>query len=327
MPFDTFIGNRKIVERLRTKLREERFPHGLIFSGPEGIGKRTCALMVAKALNCADLGPEDFCGLCPQCRKIDAGTHPDVSFITIEEEASEIKIAQIRESLRNLEFRPLEGKSKIFIIDPASAMKDAPANALLKGLEEPPDDSYWILLTVNVQELIVTIRSRCQAYHFMPLTRDEIRSCGVTDELLIRWAQGSVGRARSLDGASLKAMREPVVEFLEAAATADESRFRDMLGRSSEFGKPKTEFRDRVGILGVILSDLVYLEAGAGDKIVNIDIAKRLEKLAAQLGAERLIALAENLRLIEGSLKSYLNPQMLTDAFALTANRTAEKFE
>jgi DNA polymerase-3 subunit delta' len=327
MGFDTFIGNRKVVDRLKVKLREERFPHGLIFSGPEGIGKRTAALMTAKALNCADLGPADFCGLCAQCRKIDAGTHPDIQFITIEEEASEIKIAQIRESLRTLEFRPLEGKSKVFIIDPANAMKDSAANALLKGLEEPPEDSYWILLAVNVNELILTIRSRCQAYQFMPLTRDEIRRCGVTDELVIRWSQGSVGRARSLDAESLRAQREPVLELLETAAGADESRFRDMLARSAELGKPRNEFRDRVTALGVLLADLVYLDSGAGENVVNVDILKRLEKLAARLGTERLVALADHLRLIESSLKSYLNPQMLTDVFALTASPAAEKFE
>jgi DNA polymerase-3 subunit delta' len=226
-----------------------------------------------------------------------------------------------------LGFRPLEGKSKVFIIDPASAMKDSAANALLKGLEEPPEDSYWILLTTNVQELIITIRSRCQVYHFMPLTRDEIRRCGVADELLVRWSQGSVGRARSLDSATLKAQREPVLDLLETAANADEARFRDMLARSAEIGRAKTEFRERVGILGVILADLLYLEAGAADNVVNVDITPRLEKLATQLGTARLLALADHLRLIESSLKSYLNAQMLTDVFALTASRAAEKFE
>ncbi|HEX4996584.1 MAG TPA: DNA polymerase III subunit, partial [Terriglobia bacterium] len=242
MPFDQFIGNRRIVDRLRTKLTEGRFPHGLIFSGPDGIGKRAFAIMVAKALNCSSLGPADFCDQCAQCHKIANGTHPDVQVITVEEDASENKIAQIRESLRALDFKPLEGKNRVFIVDPANAMKDAPANALLKGLEEPPEDSFWILLTVNAQELLITIRSRCQVYHFAPLNRDEIRACGVTDELIVRWSGGSVGRARSLDADSLRAQREPVLEFLETAAAADPTRFRDMLARSAEIGRPKNEF-------------------------------------------------------------------------------------
>src|SRR5262245_45514449 len=108
MPFSAFIGNRRVIERLRTKLREDRFPHGLIFSGPEGIGKRTCALMVAKALNCLNGGPEDFCDACSQCHKIDAATHPDVIRIEVEDDASEIKIAQIRQALQMLDLKPFE---------------------------------------------------------------------------------------------------------------------------------------------------------------------------------------------------------------------------
>src|SRR5215510_11089175 len=97
MRFDSFIGNQRTIERLRVKLREGRFPHGLIFSGPEGVGKHTCALMVAKALNCAESEPGDFCDACTSCRKITSGTHPDVMTIAVEDDATQIKIAQVRQ--------------------------------------------------------------------------------------------------------------------------------------------------------------------------------------------------------------------------------------
>src|SRR4249920_2764026 len=96
MGFDSFIGNRKVLERLTRKLRQGRFPHGLIFSGPEGLGKHTLALMIAKALNCMKADPEDFCDECTSCRKINAGSHPDVMTLAVEEEATQIKIAQVR---------------------------------------------------------------------------------------------------------------------------------------------------------------------------------------------------------------------------------------
>src|SRR3972149_7454124 len=116
MKFDAFVGNSKVVERLRGKLRENRFPHGLIFSGPAGVGKHTCAAMVAKALNCLESGPSDFCDRCSSCRKIDGGTHPDVMTVSVEEEATRIKIAQARRVLEMLDLRPLEGRNKGFII-------------------------------------------------------------------------------------------------------------------------------------------------------------------------------------------------------------------
>jgi len=160
MRFESFIGNRKIIERLRRKLREGRFPHGLIFSGPEGVGKHTCALMLAKALNCTNAEPGDFCDTCPNCRKIDSGTHPDLVMVSLEDDATQIKIEQIRHVLGLLELHPLEGRNKIFIIDPANLVNTGAANALLKGLEEPPENSFFILITVNVHELILTVRSR-----------------------------------------------------------------------------------------------------------------------------------------------------------------------
>src|SRR5215813_14708773 len=211
MQFDSFIGNQKIIERLRRKLREDRFPHGLIFSGPEGVGKHTCALMLAKALNCREAPPGEFCNTCPSCRKIDSGTHPDVITIAVEEDATQIKIAQVRRLLTLLELQPLEGRNKVFIIDPADSLNLESANALLKGLEEPPENSFFMLITVNVHELLLTVRSRCQVYNFTPLTIAEVRQHGIDDELTIRWSQGSIGRARAMDSSRLKSDRETML--------------------------------------------------------------------------------------------------------------------
>src|SRR5262247_2936210 len=272
MQFDSFIGNQKIIERLRTKLREDRFPHGLIFSGPEGVGKHTCALMLAKALNCRNAQAGDFCNVCTSCRKIDSGVHPDVQLITVEEDATQIKIAQIRQLLTMLELQPLEGRNKVFIIDPAELLNAEAANALLKGLEEPPENSFFILITVNVQEMLLTVRSRCQVYHFTPLTLEEIRRHGVTDELTIRWSQGSIGRARALDVTRLKAEREIMLDFLETVVNAKEEQFQDLLAVSAEFGKAKQDFESRVEVLAVLIADLLYFSEGTPQKVVNVDL-------------------------------------------------------
>jgi DNA polymerase III delta' subunit len=325
MPFDAFIGNSRVIERLRTKLRQDRFPHGLIFSGPEGIGKHTCALMVAKALNCTEKGPDDFCDICAQCHKINARTHPDVLQIGIDEDASEIKIAQIRQVLHMLDFQPLEGRNKVFIIDPANMMKPAAANALLKGLEEPPDHSVLILTSTNVHELMLTVRSRCQTYHFTPVAIEELRRMGDADELIIRWARGSVGLLRTLDADALKLQRDVILSFLETASGAGESEFRGLLAASGDFSRSKHEFGSHLVVLSVLLGDLLYLSENTPESVVNIDIRERLEALTKKMPPERLIGLSEFLRLMENSLKNYVNRQMLTDVLALTANDTVAK--
>jgi len=328
MQFDSFIGNQKIIERLRRKLREDRFPHGLIFSGPEGVGKHTCALMLAKALNCRNAQAGDFCNVCASCRKIGSGVHPDVQLITVEEDATQIKIAQIRQLLTVLDLQPLEGRNKVFIIDPAELLNAEAANALLKGLEEPPESSFFVLITVNVQEMLLTVRSRCQVYHFSPLTLDEIRRHGITDELTIRWSQGSIGRARVLDIARLKSEREIMMDFLETVIHAKEDQFQDLLGVSAEIGRAKQDFESRLEILAVLIADVLYVTEGAPQKVVNVDMRERLQKLAAQVSVERILHMADFLGFIESSLKSNVNRQMLTDVLAITGNATtAERLE
>jgi DNA polymerase III subunit delta' len=322
MQFDSFIGNRKTIDRLRNKLRQGRFPHGLIFSGPSGVGKHTCAVMLAKALNCTEARPGDFCDACTSCRKIEAGTHPDVTTITLEEDATQIKIAQIRQVLGMLDLKPLEGRNKIFIIDPADALNDEAANALLKGLEEPPENSYFFLITINVQELLFTVRSRCQVYNFTPLTLSEIRLHGITDELTVRWSQGSIGRARALDITRVKSEREVVLDFLETVITSKEEQFQDLLGVSAELGRAKQEFDNRMEILAVLLADLLYTHEGVPEKIVNVDLRDRLQNLVDRVPIERLLKMADFLRFIESSLKTHVNRQMLMDVLALTANET-----
>src|SRR5437867_2621591 len=270
--FDSFIGNRKIIERLQTKLRAGRFPHALIFSGPEGVGKHTCATMIAKALNCTKAAPGDFCGECSSCRKIDSGTHPDVMTISVEEDAAQIKIGQVRQMLRILDLEPLEGRSKVFIIDPADLLNPEASNALLKGLEEPPQNSVFILVTANFRELLLTVRSRSQLYNFTPLTAEEMRRSGVSDELVVRWSQGSIGRALSTDRTQLESERALVLDFLETAVSAGEDQFQQLLTLSADFGRPKQDFEHRMMILSVIIADVLYLKEDLPARVINIDV-------------------------------------------------------
>jgi len=334
MGFETFIGNRRNIERLQSKLQQDRFPHGLLFSGPEGIGKRTAALMVARALNCTatDIAAGDYCGACAQCHKIDAGTHPDVIQIGLEEDASEIKIAQIREATRMLDFRPLEGRNKVFIIDPANQLNPSASNALLKGLEEPPDNSYFVLLTNNLHGTLPTIRSRCQSYAFTPLTLDELRTFaeghgthGSVDEWTLRWSRGSIGTLRTLDAASLRMQRALIVDFIETAILANEEQFKDLIAVSKDVAASKQDFGSHLEMISVVLADLFYLKEGNSEHIINVDMRERLDNLANRVSTPTLIRLAEFLGVMESSMKTHVNRPMLTEVLALTGNHALEK--
>ena len=313
-----FFGNSGVIALLDEKLRSGRLPHALAFAGPEGVGKRTCALRIAQALNCIR-GDGVACVSCPQCRKVAAHTHPDVIVVELEDDARQIKIEQVRRLRSRLELQPMEGAVTVFLIDPASRMGPGAANALLKALEEPPEGTYIILIATNIYELPITIRSRCQIYRFAPLTLAEIRRAGVEDELLARWCQGSGGRALGHDVDDLRAGRDAALEFLTVAVSATADDVAGLLAASGELSRSKEDYGDHIRLLGVLISDLVHVQAGVTGRVVNIDIETQLRDIADRMDLERLIQIADVLRFIESNMKSYLNRQMMTDVLALAS--------
>lgn len=317
-----FHGNRHLVRRLERKVAEGRLPHGLLFAGPEGIGKRTFALRLAQALNCSRSEPQGAaCGVCGSCRRIRSGIHPDVTMVTLLDDASLIKIEQVREVRSQLELGALEGRARVFLVDPAERMSPGAANALLKALEEPPDATHFILITTNPHAMLVTIRSRCQVYHFAPLGRDEVRASGVEDELVVRWSRGSVGRALSTDPDRLRALRDQLLDFVETAVTASEEELAVLPGASAELARSKDEYRETIRAIGVLVSDLLYVRQGAEERIVNIDQADRIRRIAAGVDLARIAQIGDCIRFIESALRNYVNRQMLSDALVLTLNR------
>ncbi|HLN83546.1 MAG TPA: DNA polymerase III subunit delta', partial [Candidatus Binatia bacterium] len=131
MSFAEVIGHTKQLAILRSALSAERLHHAYLFVGPDGIGKRTAAIAVAKAIHCEE-SIEDFCGICVNCARISDGNHPDVRLIQPLPDKKEISIQQIREIERELNFRSFSGKRKIAVIDPATLMNLSAQNALLK---------------------------------------------------------------------------------------------------------------------------------------------------------------------------------------------------
>ena len=318
------IGNRSIVERLEAKLQSGRLAHALIFSGPEGVGKHTCAVWIAQALNCTAPGPTP-CLECGPCRRIGDGTFTDVTTVTVEPEASQIKISQIRDLRSLLALEPLEGRATVTIIDPADAMTPGGANALLKSLEEPPSTSYFFLITAKPQELLPTIRSRSQTYHFAPLTLEELRRSGVTDELTLRWAQGSIGRALKAEPASLRQGRDEMLAFLERALMDDRPTLGALIGTGGKLGRDKEDYQDRLRMLALLVRDILLFKEGFRDRLINIDVRDRIERQAELVDIDRLLNIYEGLKFIDLNLKYHLNRDLMTDSLVLAMRPRSPK--
>jgi DNA polymerase III subunit delta' len=209
MPFSAFHGNQQTITRLREMLANDRFPHAVIFAGPEGAGKYTLAQMVAKAMNCLDPrmteGLPDSCNTCANCTRIAQAddlaacfaeaveareglretdkkdtrifvqTHPEVLVIPPDPPQMLIKIGQVRHVIETIYYKPTEARRRVYIFTDSAFMKEA-ANSLLKILEEPPEFATLFLLTPNPGELLTTIRSRCVTFTLGALPTEEIES-------------------------------------------------------------------------------------------------------------------------------------------------------
>ncbi len=173
MALKDVIGQESAVKILKSAVLKRKAASAYLFHGPSGIGKRLAAVNFAKALNCtAAEGDGDACGRCPSCRRIEGGTHPDV--MEVRPEKGVIRIDEIRNLEEALSLSAYEGSFKVAIVDEAHLMKIEAANAFLKCLEEPPAGSVIILVSSASERLPDTIRSRCQAIGFKPLSGKEM---------------------------------------------------------------------------------------------------------------------------------------------------------
>src|ERR1700694_145587 len=169
--FDDLVGQQHVTETLGNAIKNDRVAHAYIFSGARGVGKTTAARILAKALNCVHGPTATPCGECDSCREIAAGTSLDVIEI---DAASNRGIDQIRELREMVRYAPASSRSKVVILDEAHMLTGEASNALLKTLEEPPDRVIFVMATTQPEDLVDTIRSRSQHFHFRALTFAEI---------------------------------------------------------------------------------------------------------------------------------------------------------
>src|SRR4030095_11642506 len=168
MAFAEVVGHDRVRDLLGRALSRDRLPPALLFAGPRGVGKRTLAMAVARALICPEGAARgDACARCPACHRTGRGLHPDL--FVAEPEGATLKIKRIRELVREIDGLPFEAPARAFVIDDAHTMTEQAQNALLKSLEEPPASSHVFLVTPSPQTLLPTIRSRAQPVRLGPL--------------------------------------------------------------------------------------------------------------------------------------------------------------
>jgi len=343
MRFSEIVGQERAVLTLRETLRSGRIPNAYLFEGPWGVGKTRTALALAAALVCRT-GSDEACGVCDACVRVARFQHPDVRFLfpvmtdaddpesigeTLSEvagdphyvftyeKASSIRIGITRDILRELSFRPYEGRRRVIVLRDADRMREDQYSAMLKSLEEPGASTLWVLTTSRAHRLPPTIRSRCLKVRFRALTEAEIASyleerVGVGSSaarLLAALASGSLARALTMRGENVAGLRDDAFRALGAANSGDPAR---ILGAASEAASwsNREKMRRTLEFQFLLLRDLLRLKHGAGEEmLVNRDRVADLRKVAAGIEVREIRRRAALLEEVGRAIDSNVTPE------------------
>lgn len=348
---DRLTGNGRVKKLLKRILEARRIPGALLFAGEDGIGKKLFALEIARALNCRSPQGVEGCGQCPACVRIGKFNfpasndsddwkgiiwtdHPDVGMVVAPKRV--LLVEQMRLIEREANYRPYEGKARVFLIDDAEKLNDSSANALLKVLEEPPHTSHIVLLSSRPDMLLPTIRSRCQMIRFSPVSPDEIEVHLLENKIArasearirARVARGSFGRAISGEFDDYVKQREAMLTVLEALAASND---RIQLLRSAEeinAAPLKDEYEQRLDILETLIRDAWILSLrGPDDSIVNVDLLPQLKKISAHLESRRPAGWISQIEEMREQLIVNINRKAATDSLFLTMAAAAPPLE
>jgi DNA polymerase III subunit delta' len=311
-----------------------RVPHALLFTGIDGVGKRTAAVRLAMASNCMGYlsmkrpnemagNPDNFCGYpcgqCGPCLRIAAGTHPDIALIQPESEV--IKIAQIRNLCRILSMKPFEGQMRVAILIDAHLMNHSAGNALLKILEEPPDQTLLILTARQASDLLPTIVSRCQHIRFNPVSRTALSEALIqhhgfdADEAstVAALAGGSFSRALAMINSVWMSQRDWLITELGRLSS---SPLHVVLALSEKLSKNRDALKDVFEVMGCWFRDLLIVSCDPA-KVINQDRLALVREVAGRYTANELIHCINAIKTAQTHVEARTNVRLSMDHLLL----------
>ncbi len=318
-------GQDRVIDALKRSIAANRVAHAYLFEGPGGSGRRTTALALIQALFCHQPAAGDACGGCSSCRKLESGNHPDLHLLAPLPDKRDISIEQVRELQQSLYLRPFEANRKACLIEPAERMNEKSANALLKTLEEPPGHAIIILLTLQADQLLATIRSRCQHLRFSHLDDDLVAALLIQQGMdakkaavLAPLAEGSMEQAAALDAETDSEQRRLLLTVLSQATAG---RIATVFDRAEELAGGRDETLALFHLLISLLRDMLCINSSAQSGIVNRFLLGELTSEAARFTPDASIKCLERALEIRQAIQGNANPKLAFEQFLLGYDR------
>lgn len=322
MSLSDVLEQKKIADFLINVIEYGRVPHAYIFAGPKGAGKKNMALQFAKALNCEE-GQNDACDKCSNCLKIEHNNHPSV--IHIKPTGKTIKIDQIRQLQKSLNFLTYGVKYKILIIEHADLLTKQAANSLLKFLEEPKANIVAILMVENQYQLLSTIRSRCQIINFpetdLEILKNTCVNSGIkeSDLLIASYIAENMSEVTNLalsegfvqmKNLMIQWNKEIITRKYQALLTIN-----DRILKTEYINDNIFQFLD---LLIIWYRDLLNIKLDRTDFIVYKDFQKELYSQAGKISESQIINQIEEIISTKNKLKYNTNSQLSLEHLVLS---------
>jgi DNA polymerase III subunit delta' len=312
----------RVVKTLKNCIKKQRLAHAYIFEGAHGTGKMRVANTLAKTFMCVNPVDGDPCEICPNCKRITSGNHPDVHII--QPDGQSIKIDQIRGLQKEFAYSGMESSKKVYIIDHADKMTVQAANSLLKFLEEPGSDTVAVLLTEQVHHLLDTIRSRAQAISFSPLQTERLMDKLLEEEI----PKPIAALAASLTSDYAEALeicreewfaqaRAKVIQLTEELRQRPDYLLVVLQDQYLSFFKEKEQLRLALNLLLIWYRDLLSIHLSMAEKVVFFDQLQALEQQALQTSQKKTGEALQAILTAQARLRDNVSPLMVMEQLVL----------
>ena len=311
---------------LKQIIQHRKIPNALLFAGPSGAGKIEAAYGFAMALNCKVEDGTPPCGSCPPCKKIKARMHPDMIHFGVPDAKKNITISQIRDMGSKIVSLPNEANHRMVLIDQAHKMNIQAQNALLKVLEEPPENTFFILVVTDISPLLDTILSRCRLLRFLlPSEKERVEEWVTHHKVPLQDAQIAVGTDSQRAAVFLNKDSEGkedwtskrvwiITELIQIFDKKDKNRMMTAMSLAQRLGRDSTSVMDALAVIRSVFRDLCIFPH-APEKIVNLDFFNAFKDISSTVDPDQLMEWTDHLYETEKRLMSNSSVRLTLDRF------------